>query len=38
MGEVQTALEIAEGVGDEAARIESLQNALRELRRAVSRA
>ena len=38
MGEVQTALEIAEGVGDEAARIESLQNALRELRRALSRA
>ena len=37
-GEVQAALEIAESVGDEAVRIESLQNALRELRRALSRA
>ena len=37
-GEVQAALEIAEAVGDEASRIESLQHALRELRRALSRA
>jgi hypothetical protein len=34
---VQAALEIAENMGDEAVRTESLQNALRELRRALSR-
>ena len=37
-GEVQAALEIAESVGDEAVRVEYLQTALRELRRALSRA
>jgi hypothetical protein len=37
-GEVQAALEIAGNIGDEAVRVEYLQNALRELRRALSRA
>jgi hypothetical protein len=37
-GEVQAALEIAEGAGGEAARMARLRSALRELRRALSRA
>lgn len=37
-GEVQAALEIAESFGDDEARTDTLRGALRELRRALSRA